>query len=90
MFDADGVIELRKKLGETQRQFAARLGISVWTVRDWEQNRYPPPGMAQKLLAYIQAESENPETPKKSRRRVQSPKPKEEPIHAEIKSDQVG
>lgn len=47
------VFEVRKKLRLTQAQFADRYGISVSTVRDWEQNRRIPRGPALVLLTII-------------------------------------
>jgi len=36
--------ELRRKLGDTQPEFAMRVGVSIRTVAHWEKNR-PPRGM---------------------------------------------
>lgn len=44
---------VRARLGMTQATFAAAFGLSVGTVRDWEQNRYRPEGPARTLLAVI-------------------------------------
>src|SRR4051812_10678184 len=38
---ANSVIELRSKLGETQQQFALRLGSSIGSVARYETNRDP-------------------------------------------------
>ena len=35
---------IRQKLGLTQEAFAALIGISVKTLRNWEQNQPSPPG----------------------------------------------
>lgn len=48
----------RKRLGLTQTAFAARFGVSVGTLRDWEQNRRQPEGPARVLLAVIDREPE--------------------------------
>src|SRR5688500_12396245 len=41
---ADDVIALRKVSGLTQKQFASAMGISVHTLRNWEQGRRSPEG----------------------------------------------
>ena len=42
--------QLRNDFGLTQEQFAALLGISVRTLRNWEQGRRVPEGPARVLL----------------------------------------
>ena len=42
--------EARLKLGLSQTDFAAMLGVSVRTLRDWEQGRREPSGAAKALL----------------------------------------
>ena len=49
---------VRKRLGMTQPVFAARFGISVGTLRDWEQKRRHPEGPARVLLTVIDREPE--------------------------------
>jgi putative transcriptional regulator len=44
------VIALRKQSGLTQKQFAMAMGISVHTLRNWEQGRRSPEGPALALL----------------------------------------
>lgn len=44
---------LRKRLGLSQLQFAARFGFTPATVRNWEQGRTHPEGPARVLLAVI-------------------------------------
>ena len=44
------VAALRRFVGLTQEQFAAALGISVHTLRNWEQGRRTPEGPALALL----------------------------------------
>jgi putative transcriptional regulator len=46
----DDIIALRRFLGLTQDTFAAALGISVHTLRNWEQDRRHPEGPALALL----------------------------------------
>jgi putative transcriptional regulator len=41
---------LRERYNLTQREFAALLGISVRTLRNWEQGRRVPEGPARVLL----------------------------------------
>jgi putative transcriptional regulator len=47
---AQDVIALRKYSGLTQKQFAGAMGISVHTLRNWEQGRRSPEGPALALL----------------------------------------
>jgi DNA-binding transcriptional regulator YiaG len=44
------IAALRVFVGLTQAQFAQALGISVYTLRDWEQGRRKPEGPAMVLL----------------------------------------
>lgn len=46
----DDVAALRRFVGLTQEQFAEALGISVHTLRNWEQGRRHPEGPALALL----------------------------------------
>lgn len=46
----EDVAALRRFVGLTQQQFAAALGISVHTLRNWEQGRRSPEGPALALL----------------------------------------
>ena len=51
IFDSgDDIVALRKFVGLSQKNFAAALGISVHTLRNWEQNRRTPEGPALALL----------------------------------------
>jgi putative transcriptional regulator len=47
------VKSLRRALGLTQEQFAARYGIPVGTLRDWEQERSEPDQTARSYLRAI-------------------------------------
>jgi putative transcriptional regulator len=50
-FDSgDDVVALRRFVGLTQAQFAGAMGISVHTLRNWEQGRRHPDGPAIALL----------------------------------------
>jgi putative transcriptional regulator len=53
-----GVKTLRRALGLTQEDFAARYRIPVGTLRDWEQGRTEPD---QPARAYIKVIASNPE-----------------------------
>ena len=46
----DDIVALRRFVGLTQAQFAAAMGISVHTLRNWEQGRRHPDGPAIALL----------------------------------------
>lgn len=46
----DDVAKLRKFVGLTQAEFAKAMGISVHTLRNWEQGRRHPEGPAIALL----------------------------------------
>jgi putative transcriptional regulator len=47
------VRDLRRRARLTQQQFAARLGVPVETIRNWEQGKRLPRGPARALLAVI-------------------------------------
>jgi putative transcriptional regulator len=49
---------VRKRLGISQAEFAARFHVPVGTLRDWEQNRRQPDGPA---LAYLRVIAREPE-----------------------------
>jgi putative transcriptional regulator len=44
---------LRRFLGLTQAQFAGRIGISLDTLQNWEQDRRQPDGPARALLRLL-------------------------------------
>jgi putative transcriptional regulator len=50
---APAVRDLRRRSHLTQQQFAARLGVPVETIRNWEQGKRMPRGPARALLAVI-------------------------------------
>src|SRR4051794_37778786 len=50
---ATQVRELRQRNQVTQEQFAARLGVPLETIRNWEQGKRLPRGPARALLALI-------------------------------------
>jgi putative transcriptional regulator len=47
------VRELRQRARLTQAEFAARLGVPLDTIRNWEQGKRAPRGPARALLAVI-------------------------------------
>ncbi len=47
------VRDLRRRAQLTQIEFAARLGVPVETIRNWEQGKRAPRGPARALLAVI-------------------------------------
>jgi putative transcriptional regulator len=47
------VRDLRQRARLTQVEFAARLGVPVETIRNWEQGKRMPRGPARALLALI-------------------------------------
>ncbi len=52
------VKSIRSKLGVSQPEFAAMLGISVRTLENWEQKRRVPRGPARVLLKVAEAHPE--------------------------------
>lgn len=57
-FEPDDVRAVREKLGTTQAEFALMIGVSVATLRNWEQGRRTPEGPA---LALLRVAARNPE-----------------------------
>ena len=51
--EAPDVPEIRRHLGLTQQKFAMLLGISLATLRNWEQGRRKPEGPARILLCIV-------------------------------------
>lgn len=49
-FNDEDVKKLRERMKLSQPRFAAMLGISVGTLRNWEQGRRTPEGPARALL----------------------------------------
>jgi len=54
-FDEVDVKAIRERFGVSQPQFAGMLGISVGTLRGWEQGRRWPDGPARVLLRVAEA-----------------------------------
>lgn len=57
-FDGPDVRRLREKHGFSQSRFAALMGISVGTLRNWEQGRRKPEGSARVLLKVVERHPE--------------------------------
>jgi putative transcriptional regulator len=51
-----GVRELRRRARLTQAEFAAKLGVPLETIRNWEQGKRAPRGPARALLTVIARE----------------------------------
>ena len=58
VFDEPDVRALREKHGLSQPKFAALMGISVGTLRNWEQGRRKPEGSARVLLRVVERHPE--------------------------------
>jgi putative transcriptional regulator len=54
--DEIDVKAIRRKLGMTQRQFAASFGFGLDAVQNWEQGRRRPEGAARAFLKVIERE----------------------------------
>ena len=48
------LISARKKSGLSQVEFAKLFGVSVRTLKDWEQRRRSPSGAAKTLIAILE------------------------------------
>lgn len=59
VYGAEGVCALRELVNLSQEKFATLLGISVGTLRNWEQGRRTPQGPALALLRAIKNDPEN-------------------------------
>lgn len=57
VFDPADVKAVRAKLGASQSEFALMIGVSVATLRNWEQGRRTPDGPA---LALLRVAAKNP------------------------------
>jgi putative transcriptional regulator len=50
------VVAIRKRLGLSQSEFAARFGFKLDAVQNWEQDRRRPEGAARAFLRVIERE----------------------------------
>jgi putative transcriptional regulator len=55
-FDPADVKSIRSRLHKSQAEFALMIGVSVATLRNWEQGRRTPDGPALALLRVASAE----------------------------------
>jgi putative transcriptional regulator len=62
-YSADDVRAIRTKLRKSQDEFALMIGVSVATLRNWEQGRRHPHGPARALLKIA---AENPKAVEKA------------------------
>jgi putative transcriptional regulator len=58
VFNPVDIKAIRDRLGKTQVEFAAMIGVSASTLRNWEQGRRTPEGPARALLRVA---AENPD-----------------------------
>jgi putative transcriptional regulator len=52
-FEPADVKKIRERLGMSQTEFALMIGVSVATLRNWEQGRRVPEGPARALLKVV-------------------------------------
>ena len=52
-WDAESVRALRERLGLTQQQLAAELGVRQQTVSEWETGIYQPRGASARMLRIV-------------------------------------
>jgi putative transcriptional regulator len=64
-FDPEDVKSVRARLSKSQTEFAHMIGVSVATLRNWEQGRRTPDGPA---LALLRVASVAPKTVEKALR----------------------
>jgi len=57
-FEPQDIKGIRKKLQLTQLEFAMMIGVSVATLRNWEQGRRVPEGPARALLRIAESNPE--------------------------------
>jgi len=50
VFQPEDVRRIRRRLHQSQTEFALMIGVSVSTLRNWEQGRRHPEGAARALL----------------------------------------
>jgi len=61
MIQKNEVVRLRSRLDLSQEKFAKKLGVSVWSVSNWERGRQKPRGLSLRALERLR---------KLSRRRI--------------------
>ena len=70
---AEDVKSIRSRIGVSQPEFAAMLGISVRTLENWEQGHRTPKGPARVLLKVAEAHPEVIWEVVKPKREIQGP-----------------
>jgi len=58
VFEPTDIKALRERLRLSQSEFALMIGVSVGTLRNWEQGRRRPEGPAQALLKVVEKKPE--------------------------------
>ena len=53
------IMELRAKLGLTQEQFAAKVGVTFSTVNRWESGKSKPSPLARRRIEELREETRN-------------------------------
>ncbi len=61
--DARRILGVRTRLGLSQRELAAELGVTPGAVAHWESGTHPVPGPVDRLLAYYEEELADEQTP---------------------------
>jgi putative transcriptional regulator len=56
MIDTPDIAAIRKSTEKSQEEFARMIGVSVGTLRNWEQGRRKPDGPALALLKIVSAD----------------------------------
>jgi DNA-binding transcriptional regulator YiaG len=62
-WDGNKIRALRKRLKQTQLQFADTIGVSIDTLQNWEQDRFAPPPIAGKFFDRLQEDVEEGRVP---------------------------
>ena len=55
-WDGGDVQRLRRRMGVSQQELAALLGVRQQTVSDWERNLHAPQGAARRMLSMVAEE----------------------------------
>ena len=76
-WDGGEVHRLRRRMGVSQQELAALLGVRQQTVSDWERNLHAPQGAARRMLSVVAEERASYETSPRPRK-GRPPRPPEE------------
>ena len=77
-WSGEAVRRLRGRLGVSQQELAALLGVRQQTVSDWERGLHEPQGAARRMLSMTAEEERAPYVVKPGRARGRLPRPPEE------------